>query len=530
MPQLMEIANVGTDRSDLGRPMRLLFVFRIENGGSLRPRITGQVAVAMLLLATLCIAHPASSDKVQGTSAPESPFREISVLLRQKKYSAAKQQLLRLKLQYPQSARFFFLLGTAEYHLGEFHEAEDAFQRSLAINPNAPSTLYNLGILLLDLKRPASAIQYLEKSQKLMSPSAGLSINLIRAYLDNKQPGRARRIAESAGQEFHNSPAFFLALGNCYLRHGLASQGRTALEHANRLLPAQPEIILPLAEICLQQRDIPCTARSLEGIRSQAQNIPQYHFLVAQANFLTGHQSKCLAEMQEALRLDPRNASYLLALGRYYQKYGQQDKAINVLQTAEAIDPQQPEIPYSIAVSFFIKTNFKKAASYVDRALRLNPNFVRALFLKGISNLTLVNYGETDKFLGRALQLDPRNPYCECFLGMSYLAQEQLDKAALHLRRASELVPSYALPHYEMGRVFLRKGNLQAVREEERKAIALDPQLYEAYYVLGLVLQRLGQKEEAAKDIGIFEKYRARSYSERREMLREMQKVVTQGQ
>lgn len=528
MPRLAEIANVDTGRKDLGRPMRLLAAFRGEIGGASRPRIIGQVAVAILLLASLCIGHPASSNKVHRVSPPQTTFPKIVALLQQKKYLAAKQQLSRLKLQYPHSARAFYLLGTAEYHLGELGEAESSFRRSLAINPNSPNTLYDLGILLLDLRRPATAIQYLEHSQKLMPPNRALSINLIRAYLDSGQESQARRIAESSEQKFHDSPAFFLALGNCFLHHGLAGQGRAALERANRLMPAQPEIVLPLAEACLQQRDIPCATRSLEAVRRQGQTIAQYHFLMAQKNFLAGQQSECLTEMQEALRLDPRNSGYLLALGRYEQKYGQQNQAIQVLKRAESLDPQQPEIPYSIAVSLAVENHFRRAAAYLDRALSLRPNYVRALFLEALSNLALANYAKTDRLLLRALRLNPQNPFCETFLAMSYLSEGKLSGAETQLRRAIALDPSYALPHYELGHVFLLQNNLVGERDEEEKAVTLDPHLYEAYYLLGGVFERLGEKQKAAKAFATFHKYVAVRNSQNQEMMRQIQRIVRQ--
>jgi tetratricopeptide (TPR) repeat protein len=496
--------------------------------GPLWPKAAGRVGAAILLLSILGAAQSERSKDLHDLDREPPSLEGAISLLEQNKYAAAKAELLQVIDRHPTRAQAFFYLGTAEYHLGELNQAEKAYRRSFELDPNSPSTAYNLGVLLLDMKRPAEAIPYLEKAAKAGPADAAVSINLIRAYLDNGERGRAFRLADSSSQNFRNSPAFFLALGKFYLRHGLFAQAREALEQAGRLTPSEPAINLPLAEACLEQKDARSALQALRSVQDKCQDLAQFHYLMAQSFFLGGQREQTMEEIARAARLEPSNDLYLVTMGRYDQKYGQQEKAIGVFEEAARLNPRQAAIPYSMAVSYFIEGDFNQASKFVECALTIRPNFSQALFLLGISKIALEKYAQADALLLQAIKLNPRNPYYECFLGMSLLSENRSPEAEIHLRRAVDLRPSYALPHFKLGILFARQDNYRAARTELEQAVALEPDLYEAYYQLGIALERLGEKQKAAEALRTFQKYQAGEYSERQEILKQMQRAVEQ--
>ena len=63
-------------------------------------------------------------------------------------------------------------------------------------------------------------------------------------------------------------------------------------------------------------------------------------------------------------------------------------------------------------------------------------------------------------------------------------------------------------------------------RAELERAVALQPDSPEAYYLLQHTYLRLGEKEKAENALATFKKYHAAEYSERQDLLKQMQKIV----
>jgi predicted Zn-dependent protease len=112
-----------------------------------------------------------------------------------------------------------------------------------------------------------------------------------------------------ARRRYGADPAFALTLGNVLLSHGLTAQARELLQAANRAAPAQPEIVLPLAEASLQQRNGRATREALASIQQSSQNNAEYHSLLAQSCFLSNEKEQALAEIDRAVALSPETRS-----------------------------------------------------------------------------------------------------------------------------------------------------------------------------------------------------------------------------
>jgi superkiller protein 3 len=353
-----------------------------------------------------------------------------------------------------------------------------------------------------------------------------VAVNLIRAYLDDGQKERALQLAESAGRGFANAPEFHLALGKCFLSHNLLPPARASLERANRLMPSQPEIVLPLADALVRQNDPAAARKVLGNIAGKAQDMAAYHYLLAQSHFLSGQKEPALQEMNQAIRLDAKNPVYPLTLGRYYQKYEDQKKALSALEDAARLDAHLAEVPYSIAVSYSMNGDFDAARKYLDQALQMNPSFDRAMFLLATLRLSEGKFDESEKLLGQAVKLQPQNPYYQCFYGMLLVSENRLPEALERFQKTLALDASYALAHYQLGRLLARTGKPEEARQELEKALSLQPDLSEAYYVLSRTYYKLGDKEKGDKALAIFRSFRAAEYTERQEILRQMQKAV----
>jgi tetratricopeptide (TPR) repeat protein len=448
-------------------------------------------------------------------------------LYQRKEYSKARDVFLRVTQLQPRYAAAFFYLGISQVGLGDLPKAEISLRRALELDPGSASTVYNLGVVLLDEKKAAEAAAFLERSYREGPVSPEVTANLVRCYLDLGKTDQAGTVAEAAGRRYEHLPAFYLAVGKLFASHGLAKRARPFLAIANRLAPASPEVVMPLAAVDLQLKDSAHALQALEGISTVAQGDAYFHFLLGEAHFLAGQKEAALSQMNQAVEIDNRNPAYLLTLARYYQKYGDQRQAVEVLRKAAQANPTLAEIPYSLAVSYFIADDYDNAAGYLDRAIQLQPDFDRAVYLLACARAAQGKWKEAERLLGRAIQMQPQNPFYPCTLGMILVTENRLDEAVASLQKSLSLKPDYALAHYQFGRVLSRQGANEKARQELEQAVAVQPNLVEAWYQLSQTYQRLGMKAEAAQAMTKFRQYRSAQYHERQELLEQIREAVT---
>ncbi len=462
------------------------------------------------------------------TSNPSNDLQKGIELLEEKKYAEARQAFMIAIRRNPSSAKCFFYLAMAEDRLHDLPSAEKHLRVALDLDPRSGSVLYNLGVLLLEEKKSREAIRYLERAAETSSQGPELSVNLIRAYLEEGNQTRALELAQSARRRY-TTATFCLTLGEVLLSYGLTAQARSLLEDANRAQPGKMEIVLPLTRACLEEGDSPAAREALSSIKQSGETDAEYHMLLAQSYLLANDKEKVLAEASRAVDLSHDNPLYLLRQARFYQKFGHQDKALGVLAKAARLAPDLPDIPYSIGVSQFIADDFAQAAHYAGEAARLDPRYDRALFLQGIALFAMSKDNEAERLLRQAIRLKPRNPFYHCFEGMLLSSESRDAEAEQRFRTALEIYPSYALAHYRLGQILERKGEYAQARLELEKAIALQPQLTEAYFPLGHLYMRLGEKAKAQQALAAFRNRRAEELSERQEILRQVRQTFDTG-
>ena len=483
--------------------------------------MNNRTTIALSLLLVICLFFDLVRGRAQeATGLPRGPsdLQQGIELFQNGKYPEARQALQAAAQRTPASSKSFFYLALTEDRLNERALAEQHLRRALELDPHSGSVLYDLGVLLLEEKKSREAIPYLEKAGKTGAQTPELSINLVRAYLDEGRKAQALALAGSARRRY-TSAAFNLTLGEVLLSYGLSAEARDLLQDANRADPGRLEIVLPLSRACLQEKDFRAAQAALSSVERAGQNDPEFHALLAQSYVLSNDKDQALAEMGRAVALSSDNPLYLLREARYYQKYGNQTRALEILAKAARLAPNLPDIPYSIAISHFIADEYVEAARYAAEAVHLAPADDRAIFLQGISLFAMLDK-RAEALLLQAIHLKPRNPFYQCFEGMLLATEDRISEAEQRLRIALDLYPSYALAHYQLGRLLERERKYPEARVHLEKAVALGPELTEAYFVLAHVYMRVGEKDKAQQAMATFKSHRAEEFSERQEILR----------
>src|SRR5579872_2495049 len=127
------------------------------------------VRVHLWLLLTLACTGALRAQVLDSQSpnapTPNSGLSQAQALVDEGKYDDALARLRQLERQEPSAKGVEHELGIAYYRKGDFAEAEPAFAKAMAEDPQDHEAVQLRGLSLFRLGRPADAISYLKQVQ-----------------------------------------------------------------------------------------------------------------------------------------------------------------------------------------------------------------------------------------------------------------------------------------------------------------------------------------------------------------------------
>jgi tetratricopeptide (TPR) repeat protein len=133
-----------------------------------------------------------------------------------------------------------FRLGIHKLEAGLYEEARAEFESALAIRPDHPGALVDLGAALQGLGRADEAIASWERAAALRPGDRTASINLASALRAGGEAERALRVLETCLREGEEHPALHYQMAETYLALGRPEDARREGEKAVRGAPENP--------------------------------------------------------------------------------------------------------------------------------------------------------------------------------------------------------------------------------------------------------------------------------------------------
>jgi len=239
-----------------------------------------------------------------------------------------------------------------------------------------------------------------------------------------------------------------------------------------------------------------------------ARNDPTALFARGSAHRALGDVDRALADYDEAIRLDTKYASALVARGTLLASLkAEVRKAIADFDQVLALNPSSVEALTLRGDAYGLLGDHGRALADLDRAVTLEPMNARAHVLQGLTLARLGNHEKAYVAYSKAIAIEPQN--VEALVNRSAIAAYQGDSGSairdLDIAIASE--PGNALAHYNRGYARFAAKEFDAAISDYSAAIALDPRLGWAYLnrcltraVLGKDLpQALADCDEAMK-------------------------------
>ena len=177
------------------------------------------------------------------TADPTAAFQQGLALHQQGRLDEAEALYRAVLAAQPAHFGALHLTGLVNYQRGAFALAADWIARAIAVNPGAPEPHSNLGLALLELKRPEEALASHERALKLRPDVPASLNNRGNALLALNRPAEALADYDRA---LALQPSFALAhnnRGNTLRALGRVEESLLAYANALRIAPDYPDAL-----------------------------------------------------------------------------------------------------------------------------------------------------------------------------------------------------------------------------------------------------------------------------------------------
>jgi tetratricopeptide (TPR) repeat protein len=208
--------------------------------------------------------------------------------------------------------------------------------------------------------------------------------------------------------------------------------------------------------------------------------------------------SEALAQLDEAVKLNPRLAAAHILRGKLWQGQGQTQQALDALTQAAKLE-SSPALQYELG-RLYLKLNRAEEAIEALKQAAANPeigsqseyyaSLGQAYQLEGKNGLARAAYT-------RALQLDPHDPKLHQAVARCYLEEGEPLAAVQPLQEAVVREPANSSYRLELAQLYEELGWLQDAASEYEQATRLSQTNSRAWLWSGQLLVKIGRNELA---------------------------------
>ncbi|MEY4938656.1 MAG: hypothetical protein RIQ93_391 [Verrucomicrobiota bacterium] len=227
-----------------------------------------------------------------------------------------------------------------EHQGGRLAEAEQGYRQVLAVAPDQPDALHLLGVIALQLGRPAQAVELIQAAIARHAANPEFHNNLGQAL---EGLGRWEDATAAYRHALKITPTFAVAhnnLGNTLHRLQDYAGAENAYHAALRLTPHYAQASYNLGNLLQDQgRSAEAVAAFRRALEYQPAFVDAARNL-ANALLSTGEVDAAMTVLEQTLRELPRDAAAWCNYGNVLKQQGRLDEAVSAYRRAVDLDPR----------------------------------------------------------------------------------------------------------------------------------------------------------------------------------------------
>ncbi len=298
-----------------------IWLQKADAGAQLALKINDQLALSQIATGAVYDRHGRFDDALKAYTRalrldPSNYFAwygKVETLRNSRRYPETLAALNEAMQRFPLESVFIGEFGVLKFDQGDYVAAEQAFRRSIALQPDAVTPYANLNAALLAQNRDDEALRVLQKGLQVR-PSASLYSNLGTALFVRGDYVGAAQAFENAVSPTRGGTAYYVHwanLGDALLwLPGREQQAKHAYEKARQLLapqlarsPNDPVMISRMGLYSARVGDASQALTLMQRALNMASQDANVQFRAGLTYELLGRRSTALAAINEAKRL-----------------------------------------------------------------------------------------------------------------------------------------------------------------------------------------------------------------------------------
>jgi tetratricopeptide (TPR) repeat protein len=296
---------------------------------------------------------------------------------------------------------------------GRYHDAQQAFEKLAAANPQIAEVHANLGLIYFEERMYGPSVKELRHALQL-KPGLRKSAAVLAMALS--ELGRYNEAVPALEKGFHSPDAEIRRMCGLQLERAYTGlkQDSKAVEVAlelNRLYPADPEVLYHNGKIFGNYAYL-----TMRQLVHAAPNSIWRHQALAEAAESQESFATAIAEYHQVLKINPNQPAIHYRLGRTLLARAQESnsnadlaEAEQEFQTELRLDPENGNAAYEIAHARQTEGRFAEAQQLYEETLKFHPDFEEAQL--GLASV-LSSQGKLQEALPqlqRAIELNSKN-------------------------------------------------------------------------------------------------------------------------
>jgi len=356
-------------------------------------------------------------------------------------------------------------------------------------------------------------ISILSRFAELLSPQSRIGFSLAFCLVFASQPGFCTQqttsppAPTSGEQDLRRIVAKSLSsLGAFYYERRESMRAIETLEEALKYDPESADIRTNLAMLYLQQQQFEKVLETLGAITDLNERDTRAVTALAVCNFVLGRYERAVYFYAKLARLHPEDRDLTLTLAVALHLNGETEESEKVLRRLPNDPPTQAQYHVILADAFRFRAQLPQALAEYEKAIALAPNLPLVNYRLGVLQSELHEYEKAARSFQQELRIDPNSSDANYSLGAYYFNNgNDPGTARTYFEKTLEIDPQHLGAYLGLMKLYLSSSRAAEALQLAEKAEELGRENDEFHYLKSRIYNLLGNKDQAEKELKIFE-------------------------